>query len=212
MIKAIAFDFDGVLVESTGVKTDAYARIFKNEDKEKVAQIVNYHLKFEGISRFEKFKVIYRDILKRSLCGEEFESLCLRFSRLVMDGVIASPWVEGAEGFLDKNKARYKYFIISGTPQEELREIVSLRGRENDFDEILGSPDNKEVLLNVVMAKYHLQPHELVFVGDAESDFVASQKTGVRFIWRRISGNASLLKDYDGPFIHSLARLEDFLQ
>ena len=67
MIQVVGFDFDGVLVESTEVKTRAYAQLFKDEDQETIQRIVQYHHNYEGISRFEKIKVIYQDIFKRSL-------------------------------------------------------------------------------------------------------------------------------------------------
>ena len=59
MIKAIVFDFDGVLAESANLKTRAFSDLFKGEDEETVRQIVAYHLKNAGVSRFEKFKIIY---------------------------------------------------------------------------------------------------------------------------------------------------------
>jgi len=67
MIRAIAFDFDGVLVESVDVKNRAYARLFEKEGAELVRSILTYHLKNGGVSRFVKFQTIYREILERPL-------------------------------------------------------------------------------------------------------------------------------------------------
>ena len=89
MIRAIAFDFDGVLVESVEVKTRAFARLFNTEGPDAVRKILDYHLENGGVSRFEKFKTIYRSILKRPLSEEQFRSLCERFSELVVDEVVA---------------------------------------------------------------------------------------------------------------------------
>ena len=96
MIRAIVFDFDGVLVESVEVKTRAFARLFAGETPEAVERIVTYHRQHGGISRFEKFETIYRDLLKRPLSEEIFHALCEQFSRLVVEEVVAAPWVEGA--------------------------------------------------------------------------------------------------------------------
>ena len=44
MIRGIAFDFDGVLVESVDVKTKAYARLFEEYGEGVVSRVVDYHL------------------------------------------------------------------------------------------------------------------------------------------------------------------------
>jgi len=44
MIRGIAFDFDGVLVESVDVKTRAYARMFEEYGADIVSKVVDYHL------------------------------------------------------------------------------------------------------------------------------------------------------------------------
>ena len=59
MLKAILFDFDGVLVESVDIKTKAFAKLFENEGPEIVNKVVEYHLANGGVSRFKKFDYIY---------------------------------------------------------------------------------------------------------------------------------------------------------
>jgi HAD superfamily hydrolase (TIGR01549 family) len=211
MIRAIAFDFDGVLAESVDVKTYAYTHLFEGEGKEKIEKIREYHLENGGISRFEKFKYIYENILCRPLSEEEFHSLCERFSQLVVDEVVASPWVEGAREFLQENKGGYVFFIISGTPHEELVDIVRSRGMDDFFQEVLGSPGSKEKLLREVMQRHKLEPDQVVFVGDAETDWSAARELKIPFIWRRVSENISPLKGFSGASISSLLQLADSL-
>jgi len=63
MIKAIIFDFDGVIVESVQVKTDAFAEIYNPFGKEIVQKVVKHHKANGGISRFEKFELYHRNFL-----------------------------------------------------------------------------------------------------------------------------------------------------
>ena len=91
MIRAIVFDFDGVLVESVDVKTHAYARLFKEYGKDIVSKVVDYHVKNGGVSRFVKFRTIYSKILKKPLSEDIFKSLCDQFSNIVVDEVVAAP-------------------------------------------------------------------------------------------------------------------------
>ena len=210
-IRAIAFDFDGVLVESVDIKTGAYALLFKEEDDESVRQIVDFHLKKGGISRFEKIRKIYNDILHRPLSETHYRELCTQFSNLVVEEVVVAPWVNGAKEFLIQNEKRYKFAIVSGTPEGELKKIVQRREMERFFDSVRGSPKNKVTLLGELMDEYQLKPEEMVFIGDAETDWRAARETGVPFIWRHSPGTVSIA-DYTGLRLSSLDELEEILR
>ena len=211
MLRAIAFDFDGVLAESVDVKTRAYALLFQKEGEEVVQQVVDFHLKNGGVSRFEKFRFYYSDILHRPLSEERFQELCAQFSRLVVDEVVAAPWVNGAKEFLIRNEKQYTFAIISGTPEDELKEIVRRREMDHFFSSVRGSPKDKVTLLGEVMDEYQLKSEEMVFVGDAETDWRAARETGVPFLWRCAPGETELLPDYAGPRLSSLRELENNL-
>ena len=79
MIRGIAFDFDGVLVESVDVKTKAYARLFEEYGEGVVSRVVDYHLTNGGISRFVKFRVIYSEILNKPLSEKNFSPYVMSF-------------------------------------------------------------------------------------------------------------------------------------
>ena len=212
MLRAITFDFDGVLAESVDVKTNAYAFLFQEEGEEIVQRIVDFHLKNGGVSRFEKFRSFYSDILRRPLSEERFQELCTRFSHLVLDEVVAAPWVEGAKEFLVQNEKEYTFAVVSGTPENELEEIVRRRRMDHFFDSVKGSPKDKVTLLSEVMDEYHLKPEEMVFIGDAQTDWFAARETGVPFLWRCASSEAGLLSGYTGPRLSSLNELEENLR
>ena len=212
MIRAIAFDFDGVLVESVNVKTRAYACLFEEYGQNIVSKVVDYHTKNGGISRFVKLRTIYEKILKKSLSEDKFNSLCEQFSSIVVDEVVAAPWVEGAQEFIKKNKNRYLFFIVSGTPQEELELIVKRRRMGKYFCAVFGSPKDKISLFQEALPRLNLTPKETVFIGDAETDWNAAKTMGLPFLWRRIPEDAILLKGYTGPKMLTLSFLEESLE
>lgn len=209
-VQALVFDFDGVLIESVDIKTRAFAQLFAGEPPETVQRIIDFHLRHGGLSRVEKLKAMYREILGRPLPEDRLEALCRAFSELVVNEVVMAPWVEGAEAFLLQHRGRYRFFIVSGTPEEELREIVRRRAIEPLFDGVFGSPRTKEVLLQDVLRDAGLPAAEMVFVGDSATDWAAAHATGVAFIWRP-SPHAPALSGFAGPRIRSLVELEGCL-
>ena len=53
-IKAIIFDFDGVIVESINVKKEAFEKLYQKYGDEIVYKVIAHHMANGGMSRFEK--------------------------------------------------------------------------------------------------------------------------------------------------------------
>ncbi len=208
MIKAVIFDFDGVIVESVDIKTAAFAELFKNEGKEAVNKIVGYHLANTGVSRYEKFKYIYKEILKRDLSENEFKGLCDRFASLVVKSVVRAPYVRGSVEFLEAYSSIYKCFVVSATPQPEIEDIIRLRGIEKYFTAVYGAPRKKTKAVGEIIGDYHLLPKELLYVGDALSDYKAAAGNGAHFI-ARINDNESLFKGIKCIKVRDLSTLKN---
>lgn len=193
-IQAFFFDFDGVLADSVEVKTRAFARLFKPHGAEIVAKVVDHHRQHGGMTRVEKFGHYYREFLKEPLSDKVLADLCQQFSRLVVDEVVAAPEIKGAETFLMKWHGRVPCYVISATPDDEIREIVRRRGLEGFFKEVLGSSASKTENLKRLLDKYALEPAKCIFFGDAESDYRAARNCGVEFIAILPGQDAPLLK------------------
>ncbi len=193
MIKALFFDFDGVIVESADIKTAAFRDIFKKFPAS-LDKIVDYHKKNMGISRFVKFRYIFKNILKKSLSVNAEKELGKLFSEIVYEKVLKTPMVKGASSFLNANFQKYPLFLISGTPEEELLDIVAKRKLSLYFNEIHGAPKQKATSIRGILKRFKWDPEETVFIGDAVSDYEASQKTEVHFV-ARVREN---VRDLDG--------------
>ena len=183
MLKLIILDFDGVIVESADIKTEAFRKLFSNHP-EHVDEIVEYHKKNAGVNRYEKFEYIYKNILDRPLDKEKKAQLGSRFSALVVDEIKSCPLVPGALEFLEKYSKRVKLFIASSTPEEELRSLVKARNLEGYFRGIYGAPSKKSEITSRIMKEEGVKGKEVLFVGDSTADFAEATKAGVRFIGR----------------------------
>lgn len=194
MIKCVLFDFDGVIAESVDVKTRAFKVLFQDRP-ECLEAITRFHIDNGGMSRYDKFRYIYKNMFREELNEEKFKQLCEGFSRLVVDEVVAAPFVKGVKEVLDKCLNRYKMFVVSGTPFEEMREIIKQKGLTNYFAGVFGSPAAKAELIRGILKENSLNADEAVFVGDSINDFKAAEETGLSFIARDSGEGALWLSD-----------------
>lgn len=190
MIRAIIFDFDGVILNSVDIKTKAFARLFEEHGPEVVEQVVAHHLAQCGISRFRKFAHIYEHILLRPMPEGESERLGEKFSALVFDEVVKAAWIPGAVEFLRDHHTRYQCFVASGTPEDELVRIVRLRDLERYFAGVFGTPATKEEITRRIFAEHGLKCDNVLFIGDALTDFHAANACEVRFVGIASGGSA----------------------
>jgi len=184
MIRAVIFDFDGVIVESVDVKTKAFAELYKPYGEVVVQQVIEHHQANGGVSRFDKFKKYHGDFLGTAISKDEIAELADQFSQLVLEKVVQAPFVPGAQKFLKRNYQKYKLFISSATPQMEVRGICRRRNLIDFFCEIFGSPESKASHIDKILTNYEFKSHEVVFVGDALSDLQAAEVHGLDFIAR----------------------------
>ena len=184
MIKLIFFDFDGVLAESLDIKTEAFAALFEKKGKEISGKVTGYHLKNPGVSRYEKFRYIYKNILGTPLGDSEFERLCNDFSKLVVDRVVKAPFVKGSGEFLRENRGKYRLFVLSATPDGEIKDIIRKRNMKDFFLGVHGSPGKKRDFVKEILEKECVKPEEALYIGDGLSDWRAAGDNDVRFIAR----------------------------
>jgi phosphoglycolate phosphatase-like HAD superfamily hydrolase len=189
--RAVILDFDGTIVESVESKSEGFRALFQHQP-EHVEAIIDLHVSQGGRSRYEKFALIYRDILQRTPREGEFAELGERFASLVVDAVVTSPFVCGALAFLEEFATQLPLIVVSGTPQDELLHILDRRRLTRFFAEAHGSPYSKESIVRELLERRAWPPGELLFIGDAMSDFEAASATGLCFVGRVPEGTPSI--------------------
>jgi len=184
MIKGIIFDYDGVIAESVDIKTNAFAKIYHDYGDEVIEKVVSHHLLNGGISRFEKFKIYHKDFLGLDLNNDQLKSLSSRFSELVIQDIVDAPFVPGAVDFIVNYHNDYNLFISTGTPQDEIIEIINRNNMRKYFKSIHGSPDQKNIHIKKIIQNNHYKHNELIFIGDADADISAAKAYSLPIIFR----------------------------
>ena len=181
---AIIFDFDGVLAESVDVKTRAFESLYAEYGDRIVEQVRDYHLQHGGISRFEKFRYYHEVLLGKTLTKDEENQLGDRFSQYVEDAVVESVYVAGAYNFLENYYQSIPLFVASGTPDVELKRIVSRRNMAHYFISVHGSPAKKGDIIQDILTKHSFNPDHVLMIGDAIADYEGAIAAGVKFMGR----------------------------
>ncbi|ABB73734.1 HAD family hydrolase [Nitrosospira multiformis] len=183
--QAIIFDFDGVVVESGEIKTQAFANLYQEYGEEVMVEVAKYHVLNGGMSRYQKFRYFQEMLLEKPpLTAEEERQLDQRFSELVVEAVIASAPVPGAAELIQREAGRIPLFVASGTPETELNTIVVRRGLESYFTAVRGSPTPKQKLIADILTTHRLLPERVLMIGDALIDYQSAMVNNVAFIGR----------------------------
>ena len=207
MLKGIIFDFDGVIAESVQVKTDAFAALYMTYGEDIVDRVVEHHESNGGISRFEKIKIYHGSFLNKTITARGITDLANQFSELVVEKVIAAPYVLGALEYIQKCYKHYKLFISTGTPTEEMKQILEGRKIAQYFTDVFGSPVKKNDHIKYIVSKYNISSNELLFYGDSNTDLNVAEEENIPFILIKNRFNEKLVKNYQGKIISNFRSL-----
>lgn len=177
------FDFDGVLVNSVNVKTEAFAEMYRTFGDDVVKKVVDHHLLNGGISRYEKFRYYHSDILGIPTSNNKIKELSIQFSKLVVRKVIEAEEIEGVSELLQHcAKEKIVCAINSATPLKELKYVIYQRGWGLCFQHVFGSPPTKISNMMSIIEAAGKSMEESIFFGDAINDYAAAKEIGIDFV------------------------------
>ena len=183
-IKAIILDFDGVIVESNEEKTVAFQDLFNLYPSYQDA-MMEYHLNHFSSPRMKKFEHYIFNLMGRPDDADSVERMAQQFSELVIQRVMACPDVPGARELLEEFSKQVPLYVSSATPLGELKEIAHIRGLAPYFKDLFGDPPyQKETAIRRVLEQEQIFAFEIIFIGDAPSDYTAANKNGLEFVGR----------------------------
>ena len=176
------FDCDGVILNSNYIKTEAFRKTLSNENEYQVEQFIDYHQRNQGVDRFKKFDFFFKKV-KQNFNIKDYNQAINKYSDLCRENLKKSKLVNGIKNFLiDANKKNYSCYVISGSEQNELRNILKFKKLDKYFKGIYGSPLTKVENLKKLSYNNPIN-HKDIFFGDAESDMKAAMSTNIQFIY-----------------------------
>ena len=208
MLKGIIFDFDGVIAESVQVKTDAFTELYASYGTEIVKQVVEHHKANGGMSRFGKIEYYHKSFLNKSLTKAEIEKLANQFSELVREKVIVAPYVPGALEYIKECYKQYDLFISTGTPTDEIKQILIDREIAYYFTDVFGSPQEKDEHISIILSEYDMSANELLFYGDSDTDLEATEYHNINFVLRIHEHNQTYFNNYSGYTIQNFISMD----
>ena len=205
----IIFDFDGVLVESNEIRFNGFRKLFKGFPEDQVDQLVAYARDNGGVSRYKKIEYFFDLIRQEPIYIESVNHWAAQFSELVEQDVVEARPVNGSLEFLEKYSSQFDFAIVSGSDQNELREICRKRKIDHFFKMILGSPTEKKDNIAALLSDLNWQHNESIYVGDSNNDLEAAKFNNLEFV-----GRCSGLIDWKNSnvrFVSDLASLHKLL-
>ena len=180
--RALLLDFDGVILQSAALKTQAFADLYAGTDPVRLAAIVDYVERHGGVTRGDKLAHIERAFFGRAGDPQDVGRLAARFRALVFDAVVACPFVPGAQRLLELAHGAMDLHLVSGTPHDELVQIVACRGLDRWFRSVCGAPPHKRVVFERILREWGYAPPEVLAVGDALTECEAARELGIAFV------------------------------
>jgi phosphoglycolate phosphatase-like HAD superfamily hydrolase len=182
-LRVLVLDFDGVILESNDVKTEAFRDVF-TRFPEHCAAMMAYHLANLSEPRSVKFDYLLERLGHPGdavLRGE----LAADFSRRVLERMASVPLVAGAEAFLREVTPRLPVYLASVTPAEDLDATLERRGLRAWFRDVYGCPPwTKPGAVRDVLRREACAPHDALLLGDSAADQRTAAETGVGFVAR----------------------------
>lgn len=182
-LRAVILDFDGVILDSNGIKTAAFRELFSRYP-EHAAAMMAYHQTHVSESRYEKFRHLVEHRLGRAGDAALVDALAQEYADLLRARMDNCPFVPGARNLLAALAARVPLYLASVTPEPELLRLLNVHGIASRFTRVFGCPPwTKPRAVGAIVEEQH-GPSGLVLVGDSAGDQRAAAAHGVEFIAR----------------------------
>jgi phosphoglycolate phosphatase-like HAD superfamily hydrolase len=182
-LRALILDFDGVILDSNALKTDAFRRVFARFPEHEAAML-DYHERNVSESRYAKFTHLVENRLGRSGDRAMIDALAEEYASILRDRMDCCPLVHGARDMLDELSGRLPLYLASVTPEKELFRLLDVHALRRHFTRVFGCPPWTKVDAVGTIASDLGGPEGIALIGDSAGDQRAAAAHRVEFIAR----------------------------
>lgn len=178
----VFLDFDGVIMDSMGLKLDSYCHAFEGCGFGREA-IRKLQLASAGLSRYRTIPLMYTSLSGEEMPEELYRRCLERFNEHDDASRGKMALKTGTAEFLEASRASdLPLAIVTGTPQEVIDRTVDHFGLRPYFVRVCGVPGSKVQHLERLVGEFALDPARCLFAGDAIKDQEAAAALGMPFV------------------------------
>jgi len=188
MIKCVAFDFDGTLVDSNGIKREAFFEITLPWDASGEV-VTEVYERWPLADRYEKTRKIAKGLINRKLLPEDssVESWGARlandYTARVESAITSGAEMPGAsQALTELSEMGLSLFVNSATPIGPLRRLLELRHWAHFFSAVYGAEASKADNLRSISLESGAAMNEIVHVGDQPDDLRGAEQCSCHFV------------------------------
>jgi phosphoglycolate phosphatase len=173
MIKAIIFDYDGVIVDSFESLFKAYQKICKFFKVNCPTDMNNFR-KIYGYNYIECFNNLGIQEKDFSKANEIYKNEMSVMKHRLFPGI--------AEVINELSK-RYKLYLVSASFSQEILPRLKAHNLSKPFERIYCGADKKvrkSEIINSILDKYNYLPSEVISIGDRAIDYDVAKKVGLK--------------------------------
>ena len=208
----IIFDCDGVLLDSNPLKTNAFREAVISYGEDAAQRLVDYHIHHGGVSRYEKFRWFFSEVVNLPDVEAATKSAIMEFSYSVKSSLPNCQVAYGLE-FLKSASGPAPWYIVSGSDQEELKHFMEDANLSPLFDGgIFGSPDTKHDIFARLIPNAGGDSQNIYF-GDSALDHIVAKDFGCDFVFVSKWSELPSWKDYvSSNNLYTIPTLMDYLR
>ncbi len=196
--KYLLFDCDGVIMNSNKIKTSAFGKAVSEFGDSASNELIAFHEERGGITRYEKFQHFYDVISVNHQIDKKnisIKKLLEKYGRIVKQQLEICEIDNSIIEY--RNNSDAKWFIVTGSDQQELINIFKKRKIFKDFEGgIYGGPKSKIDIFEFLIETNKIETSKCLYIGDSKYDFIAASKFHIDFVFLSHWSEFKDLKNY----------------